>query len=259
MTTLRPWILAEQPLPAVQAAKYQVAVLPWGAIEAHNLHLPYGTDVIESERLASESARLAWARGARVAVLPCVPFGVNTTQLDIPLTLNMMPSTQLALLTDLASALAGQGITKLVILNGHGGNDFKPIIRELHARVRMHISLVNWWTAVDGKAYFDDLGDHAGELETSVMMHLVPDLVRPLGEAGSGAARASRLKGVRDGVAWAPRQWTKVTDDTGIGDPKAATAEKGARFMQAVCAKVADYFVELAAADLDDLYLPHAR
>lgn len=254
MQTPRPWILAEQPLPAVRAADYQVAVLPWGATEAHNHHLPYATDNIESEVLAVESARLAWARGARVAVLPTVPFGVNTTQLDIPFTLNLMPSTQRAILGDLVSALEGQGIRKLVIFNGHGGNDFKPIIRELYARSPVFVSTVNWWQVVDGRAHFTDQGDHAGELETSVMMHIADELVRPLSEAGDGAARPWRLAALREGWAWAPRQWTKVTADTGVGDPKASTPEKGARFAEAVCAKVASYLVELAAADLDDLY-----
>ncbi|MCE9601075.1 MAG: creatininase family protein [Gemmatimonadetes bacterium] len=252
--TARPWILAEQPLPAVRAAAYQVAVLPWGATEAHNLHLPYGTDTIECDALAAESARRAWERGARVAVLPTVPFGVNTTQLDIPFTLNMNPSTQLALLGDLVSALEGQGVRKLVILNGHGGNDFKAIIRELQPRTRILLCTLNWWQVVDGRGFFTDLGDHAGELETSVMQQIVPQLVRPLSEAGDGHAKKWRIAAFREGWAWAPRQWTKVTDDTGIGDPRNATAERGARFVDAVCERIAGFLVELAAADTDDLY-----
>ncbi len=256
MTSPRPWLLAEQPLPAVRAHAYQLAVLPWGATEAHNHHLPYGTDTIQCDALAAESARRAWERGARVAVLPTVPFGVNTTQLDIPFTLNMNPSTQLALLGDLVAALEGQGIRKLVLFNGHGGNDFKAIIRELHARSRVFVSTLNWWQVADARAHFTDLGDHAGELETSVMLHVAPGLVRPLGEAGDGAAKAWRLAALREGWAWAPRQWTKVTADTGIGDPRAATAEKGRAFADAVCERIAGYLCELAAADLDDLYAP---
>jgi len=250
----RPWLLAEQALPAVRRADYQLAVLPWAATEAHNYHLPYGTDIIECDALAAESARRAWARGTRVAVLPTVPFGVNTTQLDIPFTLNMNPSTQLALLGDLVQALDGQGVRKLVIFNGHGGNDFKAIIRELQPRTRIFLCTLNWWQVVDGRAYFTDLGDHAGELETSVMQEIAPDLVRPLSEAGDGAAKEWRVAAFREGWAWAPRQWTKVTADTGIGDPRAATAERGARFIEAVCEKIAGFYAELAAADLDDLY-----
>src|SRR6478735_221267 len=127
----RPYILSETNWKAVRDTTFDVAILPWGATEAHNYHLPYATDVIECDWVAAESARMAWERGARVVVLPTVPFGVNTGQLDIKLCLNMNPSTQAALLRDLASALEGQGISKLVILNGHGGNDFRPMIREL--------------------------------------------------------------------------------------------------------------------------------
>ncbi|MCC7003799.1 MAG: creatininase family protein [Gemmatimonadaceae bacterium] len=250
----RPWLLAEQALPAVRRADYQLAVLPWGATEAHNHHLPYGTDIIECDALAAESARRAWGRGTRVAVLPTVPFGVNTTQLDIPFTLNMNPSTQLALLGDLVQALEGQGVRKLVVFNGHGGNDFKWMIRELQPRTRVFLCTLNWWQVVDGRDFFTDLGDHAGELETSVMQEIAPELVRPLSEAGDGVAKAWRVAAFREGWAWAPRQWTKVTADTGIGDPRAATAERGARFAEAVCEKIAGFYEELAAADLEDLY-----
>lgn len=243
--------ISHQTLPAVRDARYTVAVLPWGATEAHNLHLPYGTDTIQAERVAIESARRAEAQGAKVAVLPAVPFGVNTTQLDIPLTLNLMPTTQLAVLRDLVEALEGQGIRTLVIVNGHGGNDFKWMIRELQPRTSVFLCTLNWWQAVDPTGFFDDLGDHAGELETSVMMAIAPEVVRPLDEAGPGRARPWALRALREGWVWAPRRWTKVTDDTGIGDPKAATAAKGARFFDAVCEKVAAFLVELERSDVD--------
>src|SRR2546426_4481666 len=123
----RPFILNELTWKTVRDARYEVAVLPWGATEAHNLHLPYSTDNIETERIAALAAGHAWQLGARVVVLPVVPFGVNTMQLDIPLCLNLNPSTQALLLRDLATALAGQGVRKLGILNGHGGEDFRPI------------------------------------------------------------------------------------------------------------------------------------
>src|SRR5256885_17002274 len=68
----------------------------------------------------------SWQLGARVVVLPVVPFGVNTMQLDIPLCLNLNPSTQALLLRDLATALAGQGGRELVVLNGDGGGGIPP-------------------------------------------------------------------------------------------------------------------------------------
>ena len=105
----RPWMIAESTWRTVGATPYDLAVLPWGATEAHNFHLPYATDNYQSEAVAAESARLAWGVGTRVAVLPCVPFGVNTGQLDIPFCVNLNPSTQALLLADVVRALSGQG------------------------------------------------------------------------------------------------------------------------------------------------------
>src|SRR5207302_9435909 len=209
-----------------------VAVLPWGATEAHNLHLPYSTDNVETERIAALAARHASERGARVVVLPVVPFGVNTGQLDIPLCLNLNPSTQALVLRDLATALAGQGVAKLVILNGHGGNDFRQMIRELQPAVSLFLCTVNWYQVVDQKQFFSDLGDHAGELETSVMLHVAPELVRPLSEAGPGRARRFTIAAPKQGRAWAPRRWREVTDGTGVGTPAAPTAQNRRKDVQ---------------------------
>ncbi|HVE78377.1 MAG TPA: creatininase family protein [Gemmatimonadaceae bacterium] len=250
----RPYVLAEATWRTVDATPYEVAVLPWGATEAHNYHLPYATDTLQCERVAAECARLAWEAGARVVVLPTVPFGVNTGQLDIKLCLNMNPSTQAALLADLVDALGRQGIRKLVLFNGHGGNDFRQMIRELQPRTAVFLSMLDWYKCVDPRPFFRDLGDHAGEQETSVMMHVAPELVRPLAEAGDGRARRFRVTALREGWAWAPRQWTRVSADTGVGDPRAASADKGARYVEAVARRVADYLIELAGADTDELY-----
>jgi creatinine amidohydrolase len=229
-------------------------VLPWGATEAHNTHLPYGADNLQSEQVAIQAAAKAWEKGARAVVLPVVPFGVNTTQLDIPLTINMNPSTQAAVLADVVSSLDGQGVHKLVIVNGHGGNDFRQIIRELQPKTRVFLAMINWWSCVDLKKYFDEMGDHAGEAETSAVMHLAPGQVRSLGEAGAGKARQSKLTGVREGWAWAPRRWTQVTDDTGIGNPAKATPEKGRAYVHDAVEKIAQFLVELAALDIRKPY-----
>ena len=250
----RPYILAETNWKTVRETAYDVAILPWGATEAHNYHLPYGTDVIESDRVAAESAARAWARGTRVIVLPTVPFGVNTGQLDIPLCLNMNPSTQAAVLADVVRVVDLAGVEKLVILNGHGGNDFRQMIRELQPNVRAFLCTVNWYTCIDPRAFFVEPGDHAGELETSLVQHIAPDLVLPLDEAGNGHARRFTVTGLREGWAWAPRQWTRVTDDTGTGNPSAATPEKGARYLDAVAERLAGFYIELAAADPANLY-----
>jgi creatinine amidohydrolase len=217
--------------------------------------LPYATDTIQCESVAARAAEIAWRSGTRAIVLPAVPFGVNTGQLDIPLCLNMNPSTQLAVLKDLVDVIQRAGVRKLVICNGHGGNDFKSMIRELsQAFPKVFVCAANWYKAVDPAAYFDEPGDHAGELETSVVQHLRPECVRPLAEAGDGHSKNYRIAALREGWVVAQRAWTQVTADTGVGNPRAATPEKGRRYFEASAEKLAAFFVDLAGTPLDDFY-----
>lgn len=251
---IRPYVLAENNWKAIKEASFDLAVLPWGATEAHNYHLPYATDVIEAEAIANESARIAWEKGARLIVLPTVPFGVNTGQSDIKLDLNMNPSTQMLVLKDVVEVLNRQGIHKLAILNSHGGNDFKPMIRELGLQFpKMFICSTDWFKAVDQKLFFENKDDHAGEMETSLLLYLRPEWVE-MRSAGDGSAKKFRFKAIREGWAWAERKWSSVTADTGVGDPRKATAEKGEKFFAAVTEKVGSFFYELASTKSDDLY-----
>lgn len=253
---MRPYILAENTWKTVKETNYEVAILPWGATEAHNYHLPYGTDIFEADYIAAEAARIAWEAGQKVIVLPTIPFGVNTGQFDVKLDINMNPSTQLAVLRDIVTVLNRQQIFKLIILNSHGGNDFRTMIRELGlAFPEMFLCACNWFQAIDQKLFFENKDDHAGEMETSVIMHLKPDLVKPLSEAGDGAAKKFRFTAMREGWAWAERKWLQVTKDTGVGDPRKASAEKGEKYFKAVTEKVATFFTEVAQADKNNLYV----
>jgi len=250
----KPFVLEETTWRIVRETDYTVAVLPWGATEAHNYHLPYGTDNYESAWVAKESARKAWEQGMKVVVLPGIPFGVNTGQLDIKLCINMNPSTQAFVLGDIARSLEEQGIDRLVIVNSHGGNDFRQMIRELQATCGIFIATINWWSCIDPKPFYDEPGDHAGELETSVMMEIAPELVLPVSEAGDGHARKFRIAGLRDGLAWAPRTWTQVTDDTGSGNPERASRDKGVKHLEAVTDSIAAFLTELGAANLENMF-----
>ncbi len=252
---IRPYILAESNWKSIKETRFDLAVLPWGATEAHNYHLPYATDNILAENISAESACIAWERGAKVIVLPTIPFGVNTGQLDIRLDMNIYPSTQLVILNDIVENLNRHGINKLVILNSHGGNDFKVMARELGAKYpEMFICVCNWfrWKGRDG--FFEQEGDHADEMETSILLHLAPEWVLPLDEAGDGNEKKYKIKALREGWFWAERKWSKVSQDTGIGNPMASTEEKGKRFFERVVKEVASVFVELAEIDTDELY-----
>jgi creatinine amidohydrolase len=252
---MRPYILAETNWKTVKDTEYEVAILPWGATEAHNLHLPYATDVIEADYIAGESAKIAWEKGGKIIVLPAIPYGVNTGQHDVKLDMNINPGTQLIILKDLIEVLNRQGIYKLVILNSHGGNDFKQMIRELNLVFpEMFICQCHWFKIPGADHIFDDLGEHAGEVETSIMQYISPTLILPVEEAGEGKAKSFKITALKEGWAWAEREWTKVTDDTGIGNPAMATPEKGEKFLEFINDKIGNFLYDLSVADKEDLY-----
>ena len=114
--------------------------------------------------------------------------------------------------------------------------------------------IANWWQAGD-HARFAEPGDHAGALETAAVLHVAPHLVaRSRRRGATGHARRSVLAGVRAGWAWMPRRWTQVTDDTGVGNPREATAEQGAAFMAEAVERISALCVQLATVDAAHMY-----
>jgi creatinine amidohydrolase len=91
-------------------------------------------------------------------------------------------------------------------------------------------------------------------METSVMQFLAPELVLPLSEAGNGVSKKFRIKALNENWAWAERKWSKVTTDTGIGNPSKATREKGKTCLNEVISKIGNLMIELCSADIDNMY-----
>ena len=243
----RQWILHESNYRQVLACRPTVALLPWGATEAHNLHLPHGTDVIEAVALAEEAAALAVVRGARPIVLPAIPYGNDAQQLDQVATIHLSTTAALAILSDVAASLVRQRIDRLVLVNGHGGNEFKPLVRDVMLATGITIVVIDFWRLVPGllATTFPDPGDHAGQLETSLLLHLRPEWVAE--GAGSGGRAAVLPPGMGQPGMWTPRPWSQVHPDSGCGDPAGATAERGATFLTAAAGAVADLIVAWGA------------
>lgn len=258
---MRPWILAETNYNHVRDCQYQVAVLPMGATEPHNLHLPYGTDTLEADAIASRACEAAWNKGARVVMLPTIPYGTETNQAQCRLSMNVNPSTLGMVIRDLVDSLAGHGIHKLLILNSHGGNEFKPLLRELQGKTPVQLFLCDWFRSISAdaqKEIFDDAGDHAGEMETALGLAFFGDLVlkNPDGTlvADDGAVRSTRFDAINKGWVSITRPWHLLTTNTGSGNPHPATAEKGQRLMEVIVARLSVFLVELAAAPVDDRF-----
>ncbi len=258
---MRPWILSETNYSHVQQCKYEVAVLPMGATEPHNLHLPYGTDSFQVETLGQQACEAAWNRGAKVLMLPTIPYGTETNMAHCALAMNVNPTTLGLVIRDLVVSLAGHGIQKLLILNGHGGNDFKPLLRELMGQSQVQLFLCDWFRGLSSdrqQEIFDQPGDHAGEMETALGLAYFDHLVRKNADgslaADEGAVRKSRLDAVNQGWVNISRPWHLLTTNTGCGNPHRATPEKGQRLMNMMVERLSSFLVELAAAEVDSQF-----
>lgn len=260
--SFRPWVLAEVPYSYVKANPYDAVVMPMGATEPHNLHLPYGTDTYEVEELAERACAAAYANGAKVARLPVIPFGTETNLERFPLAMNLNPSTIRQVVSDLIRSLELSGVKKLLILNGHGGNDFKPMLRELYGQTSVHIFLCDWFRGLAGDAQreiFNTPGDHAGEMETSMGLAFFPDLVQtdPISghlQADDGTMSATRLTAVNNGWVSITRPWHLLTTNTGAGNPHLATAEKGKKLMEIMVQRLSEFLVDLAKLPMTESF-----
>jgi creatinine amidohydrolase len=258
---VRPWLLAELNYRYLREHPCQVAVLPLGATEPHNLHLPYGTDVFEAETIAGRACEAAFQRGAQVVMLPAIPYGTDTNQLGFPLAINLNPSTLLTVIRDIVDSLAAHGIHKLVLLNSHGGNDFKPVLRELYGTTPVRLFLCDWFRmAADAeKQIFSTTDDHAGEVETSLALAYFPELVARDAQTGrlaadDGTVRPTRFDAVNRGWVSITRPWHLLTTNSGAGNPHAATAEKGRALMDVLVERISGFLVELAASEVDEKF-----
>ena len=242
-----PWKLAETNYGVVRQQEYQVAVLPLGATEPHNLHLPYGMDTFEGDLVGEKICEAAWQRGAKVILLPTIPYGTQTNQPEFPFAMNLNPSTLGAVITDLVESLVRHGILQ----------DRAP---EQPRRQRSEVGccasctagrpaklfLCNWYQVFQDVYHeiFQEPDDHAGEMETSLALAYWPELVARNADgtltADEGRKAQTRFEAVNRGWVSITRPWHLLTTNAGAGNPHAATADKGRRLMDVLVERLAD-------------------
>jgi len=244
--------------PEMKARAVRVAVLPIGSTEPHANHLCYGNDAWTAGSLAARAAARANQQGAHVVVLPVMPYGVNTNVVSIPFAQSIRPATMMQFVKDVVDAAERHGVRKVVIVNSHGGNTttLGAALRDLTAsHPKVFVALIQPGDVYREEAarVIERTGDHASEAETSVALALFPEKVH-MEKAARPQEAELRLKSLRTGYVTFIRPWNRVSDNTGVGDPTRATAEKGRKLVDVFVERVAAFLKELSDAELTEAF-----
>ena len=177
---MKPWKLADNNYGHVKNQNYEVAVLPLGALPnltTFTFHMEQIYSKLPS--LGIKSAKRLTMLAPRSSYYLPFPFGTETNLREFPLAINLNPSTLHMVIRDIVDSLLNDGIKKIVLLNSHGGNGFKPLLRELSGKNEAHVFLCNWYQALEDVYFdiFEKAEDHAGEMETSFGLAFFPELV----------------------------------------------------------------------------------
>jgi len=244
-------LLETMTITEVRSFQPEVMVIPLGSTEPHGPHLPYGTDTMLADGLTREAVELANAQNARVLRLPPLPFGNNVNFKDFPFACRLRVETLMAVIVDLVTFAVEEGVKKIVIVNCHGGNDatVNSALRSLFDRFQ-NTAFVGacGFGAFSENLYrelFFDGSPHAGDFETSVMMHYQPALVRD-GERRPATMNFPILEALASGRISSVRNWAQLMPESCGGRPDEATAEKGRRFAQTDAAGLAAFLVTLS-------------
>lgn len=252
-----PGLLEEMTVDEVRAFRPEVVVLPLGSTEPHGPHLPYGTDTYQVTALGRLAVRQANARGARALLYPALPITNNVNFRHFPFALRVGVRTLMTVIVDLVTQCREDGIRKVVILSGHGGNPaaIDAAVREIAGMDDTADMPFVCWTggfAPEGfQSPIEHPSDHGGESETSRMLWIRPDLVRrdQLADNPFGVLRVPSLQKARF-----VRPWHLYVPVSAGGETRASSAAKGQAVIQANADGLAQLLVELSEAPYDDRF-----
>ncbi len=252
-------------------AAQTVAVLPVAAIEQHGPHLPLHVDATLLQGVI-DAALPQLPADLPALFLPPQNVGFSTEHTAFPGTLTLSPATVIALWTELGACVARAGVKKLLLLNGHGGqvSVMDIVARELRQQCGLLVYSASWFSlplpdAVQGLFSAEEhrFGIHAGEIETSMMLHLAPETVRMEHAAhwrSTSQDRAERYAVLGNGrsakMGWAMQDYHP---SGAVGNAADATAGKGRAMVEAAGAALVQLLQEVAALPADTLVPPPGR
>ena len=256
-----PWKLLETNYATVKQQSYEVAVLPLGATEPHNLHLPYGTDVLEGDLLGEEICSAAYERGAKVVLLPTIPYGTETNLREFPLAMNSEP-VDAQCRRDGPRRIAGElrdpqdcppqqprWQRAEAALEGALRPDRGPavplqLVEDLRRRLRR-----DFRAARGPRRRGRDVA-----LPGLSTRRLVARQEDGTLAADDATTAEMRFEALRRGWVSITRPWHLLTTNAGAANPHAATAEKGRQVMEVIVERMATFLVELSAAEIDERF-----
>ena len=216
--------------------KIQRAIIPVGSLEQHGNHLPVSTDSLIAEYLARIVAEKVGA-----FVLPVISYGVSFEHKPM-FNVSLRNSTLSTILCDACASLADNGITQIIIINGHHGNigALQYIAQELvnNKPRAVNVHTIHYWHMLKNEF------DHAGEVETSLVLAIAPELVR-MDKAVPNTKRLTKSKAAYNSITNAPGSFPKITGNGVWGDPRNATADKGRKWIQDITSTLAHTIEEL--------------
>ena len=251
------WGQMTWPQMAQRLKNIDIALLPVGAIEQHGPHLPLDTDAYDADRLARMVAEAC--PPPKPLVLPAVPYGISYHHSDFKGTLSVGNESFSSLIYDIGMSAASNGIRKLIIINGHGGNGpaLNYAAQRINCDAHIFVCVDSGETSdVDIAALIETANDvHAGEIETSTSLATRPHLVR-LSEVVSEVPRFSNRYldfSSRHAISW--YAYTDKISDSGVmGNPLLADAAKGERIWEIMVAHLVALVEDIKQISLDELH-----
>jgi creatinine amidohydrolase len=246
----------------MSARPVPIAILPLGAHEQHGPHLPFETDALIAQHVA-ERLRDAAPASVTVELLPVEPVGYSIEHMDVTGTRTLGFDEAVNRWIEIAGQSAARGLRRLMLLNAHGGNSPLLTIVATEARVRFNMLVVaTSWTrfgfpaeliAPEDKAF--DI--HAGDIETSVMLAIHPDLVRMDAIADFPSRQAEYARRFTHLRAYGPHAFGWKMSDLNVegaaGNASRATAEKGEVMLDHAVSGLTELLADMAEFDVDEL------
>ena len=240
------WDLTTQDFAGLDTERL-VAILPVGAVEQHGPHLPVSVDAAINAGIVARAVEVM-PSNCPALVLPMMPFGKSDEHLAFPGTLSLSHETLARVWYELAESVHRAGVRKILFLNSHGGQPqlLEIVCRDLRVKLDMFALTTMWPQLIDATDLFDAAearhGIHGGQIETSVMLHLHPDLVEmnraenfvPLSVQ---VERESEMLGPA-GAASFGWQTQDLHPKGACGDATRATAELGRQVVERAAARL---------------------